>query len=83
MASKGAISALDLGAPLAFYLQPLLALWGTKSGAPVGYRGPMAVSKGIELALDLGTPSCFRGPLDFDLGHQLSQGAQGLPKGPR
>ena len=41
----------------------------------------MAVSKGIALALDLGTPSCSRGPLDFDLGHQLAQGAPGSSKG--
>ena len=40
----------------------------------------MAVSKGIALALDLGTPSCSRGPLDFDLGHQLAQGAPGSSK---
>ena len=41
----------------------------------------MAVSKGIVLALDLGIPSCSRGPLDFDLGHQLAQGAPGSSKG--
>ena len=35
----------------------------------------MAVSKGTTLALDLGTPSCSRGPLAFDLGPQLAQGA--------
>ena len=74
---------LDLGVPLAFYLGPLLALWGTSSGALAGSRGPMAVSKDVALALDLGTPSCFRGPLVFDLGHQLVQGGQGLPKGLR
>ena len=41
----------------------------------------MAVSKRIALALDIGTPFCFRGPLDFDLGHQLAQGAPGSSKG--
>ena len=41
----------------------------------------MAVSKGITLALDLGTPSCSRGPLAFDLGPQLAQGAPGSSKG--
>ena len=41
----------------------------------------MAVSKGIVLALDLGTPSCSRGPLAFDLGPQLAQGAPGSSKG--
>ena len=41
----------------------------------------MSVSKEIALALDLGTPSCFWGPLDFDLGHQLAQGAPGSSKG--
>ena len=40
----------------------------------------MAVSKGIALALDLGTPSCSRGPLAFDLGHQLAQGTPGSSK---
>ena len=29
MVIKGAVLALDLGAPLAFDLGPLLALWGT------------------------------------------------------
>ena len=41
----------------------------------------MAVSKGIALTLDLGAPSCYRGPLDFDLGHQLAQGPPGSSKG--
>ena len=41
----------------------------------------MTVSKGIALALDLGTSSCSRGPLDFDLGHQLAQGVLGSSKG--
>ena len=41
----------------------------------------MVVSKGIVLALDLGTPSCSRGPLAFDLEPQLSQGALGFSKG--
>ena len=41
----------------------------------------MAVSKGIVLDLDLGTPSCSRGPLAFDLGHQLAQGVPGSSKG--
>ena len=41
----------------------------------------MAASKGIALALDLGPPSCSRGPLDFDLGDQLAQGAPGSSKG--
>ena len=41
----------------------------------------MAVSKGIALALDLGTPSCFRGPLASDLGPQLAQRAPGSFKG--
>ena len=39
----------------------------------------MAVSKGA-LALDLGTPSGSRGRLEFDLGHQLAQGAPGSSK---
>ena len=50
---------------------------------PHGSGGPMAFSKGIALALDLGTPSCFRGLLAFDLGPQLAQGTQCLSKGPR
>ena len=33
------------------------------------------------LALDFGTPSCSRGPMNFDLVHQLAQGAPGSPKG--
>ena len=41
----------------------------------------MAVSKGIMLALDLGTPPRTRGPLTFDLGHQLAQAAPGSSKG--
>ena len=41
----------------------------------------MAVSKGIALALDLGTPSCCRGPLTFDLGPQVAQGAPWSSKG--
>ena len=42
----------------------------------------MAVSsKRIALALDLGTPSCSRGSLDFDLGRQLAQRALGSSKG--
>ena len=41
----------------------------------------MAVSKGIALAVDLGTPSCSRGPLAFDLGYQLAQGAPVSSKG--
>ena len=41
----------------------------------------MAVSKGIALALDLGTPSCSRGPLAFDLEHRLGFGATGSSKG--
>ena len=40
----------------------------------------MAVSKEIALGLDLGTPSCSRGPLDFDLGRQLAQGVPGSSK---
>ena len=51
MVSKGHILAFDLGVPLAFYLEPLLAPWGTQFGAPAGSRVPMAVSKGIALAL--------------------------------
>ena len=39
----------------------------------------MAVSMGIQLALDLG--SCSRGPLAFDLGSQLAQGALWFSKG--
>ena len=35
----------------------------------------MVVSKGTTLALDLGTPTCSMGPLAFDLGPQLAQGA--------
>ena len=42
--------------------------------------GPMAVSKGIVLAHDVGTPFRSSGPLAIDLGPQLAQGAQGLPK---
>ena len=41
----------------------------------------MALSKGIALALDLRTPSCSRGPLTFDLGHQLPQWAPESSKG--
>ena len=41
----------------------------------------MAVSKGNELALDLGTPTCSRGPLAFDPEHQLAQGAPESSKG--
>ena len=41
----------------------------------------MAVSKGIALAIDLGTPSFFRGPLAFDLGPQLAQGTPWSSKG--
>ena len=37
----------------------------------------MAISKGIALTLDLGTPSCSRVPLTFDLGPQLAKGAPG------
>ena len=42
----------------------------------------MAVSKGIVLALDLGTPYCSSlfGPLAFDLGPQSAQEAQGILK---
>ena len=42
---------------------------------------PTAVSKGIVLALDLGTPSYSRDPLAFDLGIQLAEGAQRSSKG--
>ena len=41
----------------------------------------MAVSKGIVLALDLGTPSCSKDPLLFNMGLQLAQGAPGSSKG--
>ena len=44
-------------------------------------RGPIAVSKGIVLALDLGNPSCSRGPMVFDLEPQQSQGALRSSKG--
>ena len=43
--------------------------------------GPMAVSKGIVLALDLGTSSCSKGRLAFDLEPQSSQGALRSSKG--
>ena len=72
---------LDLGAPFAFYLGLLLATWGTESGAPAGSRNPMAIPKWIALALDLGTPSSSRGPLAFDLRHQLAQRVLGSYKG--
>ena len=51
------------GDPLALNLGPQLA--------------PETVSKGIALALYLGTPSYSRGPLPFDLGPQLAQGTPG------
>ena len=38
-------------------------------------QGPMAVSKGIVLLLDLGAPSCSRGPLAFDLDPQGDLGS--------
>ena len=41
----------------------------------------MAVTKGIALALDLGTSICSRGPLAFDLGPQLAQGVPGSSEG--
>ena len=41
----------------------------------------MAVSKGIALALDLGTTSCSKGPLAFDLVPQLAQWAPGSSEG--
>ena len=81
MLSKGEVLALDLRAPLAFDLRPLLPPSGTQYGAPVGYRGPVAVSKGTVLARDLGTPSSSSGPLAFDLGHQLAQEAPESSKG--
>ena len=40
----------------------------------------MAVSERIALALDLGTLSRSRGPLAFDLEHQLAQEAPGSSK---
>ena len=61
MVSKGAVLAFDLGVPLAFYLGPIFTLWDTLSGAPAGSRGPMAVSKGIALALDPVTPALATG----------------------
>ena len=76
MVSRGAALAFDLGAQLAFDLLPLLA-----SRDSTGSTDPIAVSKGIALALDLGTPSCSRSPLAFDLGHQLAQEAPGSSKG--
>ena len=40
----------------------------------------MAVSKGITFALDLGTPSCSRGPLTLDVGFNPAPGAM-VPDG--
>ena len=40
----------------------------------------MSVSKGIALALDLGTRSCSRDPLAFDMGPHLAQVAPGSSK---
>ena len=42
-----------------------------------GPRGTIAVSKGIVLALDLGSPPYSLDPLSFDLEPQLSQGDPG------
>ena len=50
-------------------------------GPQLAPGSPMVVSKGIALALDLGTPYCSGGPLAFDLGHLLARGAPGSSKG--
>ena len=71
MVSKGAVLALGLGTPFAFYLGPLahgasgpMGPWGTWGIKwPMGHLiwGPMVISKGLALALDLGTwASCYR-----------------------
>ena len=45
--------------------------------ASAGPRDTIAVSKGIVLALDLGSPPCSLHPLSFDLEPKLSQGNPG------
>ena len=75
MVSKVAALAFDLGAHSLFIWGRYLLYGALNSGGPAGSRGPMAISKGIALALDLGTPSCSRSPLAFDLWPQLAQGA--------
>ena len=70
MPSKGAVLSLDLG-PHWLLIWSLYLLHGVPLALKLGLQlvpgAPMAVSKGIALALDSGTPSCSRGPLAFDL----------------